>query len=113
MSLTLDRHAFAAALDAVDGISGYDDEAPMSNVGDAWARWAGYDDQGASLLFTTTWKIFVITGGTPSDAMHFLDSHLDALLAAIEHLAYVTTVRPIQFDPSALYGVEITATKES
>jgi hypothetical protein len=85
----------------------------MNSVGDAWARWAGYDAQGPMLLFESQWKIYVITGGTPSDAMHFLDSHLDAILSAIQALAFIASVRPIQFDPSALYGVEITASKES
>ena len=116
MSLAGDRAALAQALDAVPDITGYDDVSPMLNVGDAWVRWAGYDAAGPTMLFTATWKIFVVTGAEPGSAMQFLDMHLMPILDAVGWHAYTTGVRPVEFQTAnagVLYGAEITAEKES
>ena len=116
MSLTADRAAIASALDAVADITGYDDVSPMLNVGDAWVRWGGYEATRVPLVFATTWRIFLVTGGTPADAMVFLDSHLEAILDAIDSLVFLEGVQPVEFqlpNSGVLYGAEITGQKES
>lgn len=116
MSLTQDRADIAAAIDVVADMTGYDDTPPMLSVGDCWVRWAGYEASGAPLTFLTTWKIDIICGGTPTDAIAFLDSHLADVLDAIDHLVFLVGVAPVEFQiPSngVLYGAEITAQKES
>jgi hypothetical protein len=116
MTLAADRAAIAAAVDAVQDITGYDDQPAMLNVGDAWVRWAGWLAAGPLALFETTWLVDVITGGTPTDAMNFLDSHASLLVDAVAPLAYVAAVLPVDFQiPNAgvLYGAEITLKRES
>jgi hypothetical protein len=116
MSLTSDRAAIATALDAVTDVSGYDDWPPMLAVGDAWARWGGYEASGLPLIFATTWKVYVVGGGTPGDAMQWMDDHLASILDAIDAIVFISTVAPVEFqiqNSGVLYGVEITAEKES
>ena len=115
MSLATDRAAIAAALDAVTDITGYDDQPSMLSPGDAWVRWGGFDAAGPVLTFMTIWRIWVVCGGTPQDAMTFLDTHLADVLDAIDQLVYVTGVQPveIQISGGVTYGAEITAQKES
>ena len=116
MNLAGDRATLAQALDAVPDITGYADVPPMLNVGDAWPRCAGGIADGAPGSFTITWKISVITGAEPGPGMEFLDMHLAPLLDAIGWHAYVPSWAPVEFQTAnagVLYGVEITAEKES
>lgn len=116
MSLSADRATIAQALDAVADVTGYDDMPGTLSVGDAWVRWGGFEPTGAMGLYETTWRVDVITGGTPGDAMLFLDTHLVAILDAIDELVYIQGVAPVEFqipNVGVLYGAEITATKES
>lgn len=116
MSLSSDRAAIAAALDPIPDITGYDDEPALLNVGDAWVRWAGWLPSGAVGTFVATWLVNVITGGTPSDAMLFLDNHLELITDALDDLAFVTGVAPVDFqipNVGVMYGAEITLKKES
>jgi hypothetical protein len=116
MTLAADRLALAQAVDAVQDITGYDDQPALLNVGDAWVRWGGDVAAGPIELFERTWLVDVITGGTPTDAMNFLDAHLALLVAALAPLGYVVTTLPVDFQiPNAgvLYGAEITLKRES
>lgn len=115
MSLSADRTALATALDAVTDISAYTDWPPQMVPGDLAVHWGGYDAQGPPLMFASTWKLQLIAGGTPGDAMVFVDNHLSAILDAIDQLVFITGVRPVEFQTpnGVLYGAEITAQKES
>jgi len=115
MSLAADRAAFAAALDPIADITGYDDQPALLNVGDAWVRWAGWTPAGPPGTYLSSWLVDVITGGTPSDAMKFLDTHLELITDALDDLAYVTGVAPVDFqipNVGVMHGAEITLHKE-
>jgi hypothetical protein len=117
MTLAADRAAIAVAVDAVQDITGYDDQPALLNVGDAWVRWGGYAaGKTPVLIFETTWLVDVITGGTPTDAMQFLDAHLALILGSLETIGWIVSVVPVDFQiPNAgvLYGAEINLKKES
>jgi len=116
MSVESDQAAIVQALDAVPDITGYPDESPMMNAGDAIVQWAGWEPQGAPLVFEATWKVFLVLGAEPRTAMRFLDQHLMAVLEAVHPLLYIIKVDRVQFPTATagnLLGVEITAEKES
>jgi len=116
MSVEDDQAVIVQALEAVPDITGYADESAMMNAGDAIVQWAGWEPQGAPLLFTATWKIFLVLGSDPRSAMRFLDEHLVPMLEALDHLLYIVKIDRVQFPTATagnLLGVEITAERES
>ena len=116
MSVEDDQAAIVQALEAVPDITAYPDESPMMGAGDAIVQWAGWEPQGALLLFTATWKVFLVLGAEPRSAMRFLDEHLMAMLEAIDQLLFIVKVDRVQFPTATagnLLGVEITGERES
>jgi len=116
MSVEDDQAAIVQALEAVPDITGYADESPMMNAGDAIVQWATWEAQGARLLYTVTWKVFVVLGADPRTAVRFLDQHLVAILEAVDPLLYIVKVDRVQFPTATagnLLGIEITGERES
>ena len=115
MSLATDRTALVNAVDAVAGINCYSYSPPQLTQGDAWVRWTGHAEGPARGVFAANWIITVVAGQTLDDAMAFTDTKLATLEDAIYTLVWVTGAIPVDLgtESTPLYGVQITAQKES
>jgi hypothetical protein len=113
LTLAQVRQAFAHALGALPGITGY--AVPPSTMlpGDAWPLLASLERDGG-FAFVAEWRVLVICGGSALDAITFMDAHLPALTSAIEPVAYVAAVTPVAISTPAgdLHGVELRARTE-
>lgn len=115
MSMTTDRAALVLAVDNVSGINCYSYSPPQLGQGDAWVRWTGHSEGPAPLLFMANWVITIVTGQTLDDAMLWADTKLATIADAIDTLVWVTGAIPVDLgtESAPLYGVQITAQKES
>lgn len=109
------RAEIAAALDTVPGIRGYLRQPATLKPGAAWPQWAGGVRDDETPGFLETWRVTVVCDQGSSDAADaFLDSHGDALLAALAPAMFVDSYAPARLDTEAgpLYALVITGRSE-
>jgi hypothetical protein len=115
MSLLSTRQAFATALSTVTGVTGFVDPPSIMSPGGAWPLLASMDAAGPAGLFVSNWRVLVVTGSTPENALTFLDTNLAAIVDALAPIAYIQTVTPVTIPMDSagpLYGVELTTVRE-
>lgn len=113
MNLTDDRDAFAAALTAVDGVKGYSYRPAAPRAGDAWPL-VGALDRADGLSFVVSWRVLVFLPQDERAASVWMDNHVDALVDALEPLAFVDRIEPVSIGPEAApqYALQITMRSE-
>lgn len=118
MTLLSVRQELAAALSTVAGVTGYTDPPTVMAAGGAWPlltslSTAEYLPAG---LFLAQWRVIVVTGGTPEDALTWLDgAAFPLILTALAPHGYVQQAQPVTIatpNSGTLYGVEITLVRE-
>jgi hypothetical protein len=76
----------AAAVSAVDGVTGYLYAPTVWKPGDAWAQWAGAEpgEQGRyATTFTHTYRVIVVLPADRETADGFADDKMAGLVAAV------------------------------
>lgn len=113
MSLTDDREAFATALTTVDGVKGYAYRPPAPRPGDAWPL-LGAMDRADGLAFIVSWRVLVFLPQDERAASMWMDAHVDGLVDALEPLAFVDRIEPVNTGPDAApqYALQITMRSE-
>lgn len=113
MSLNDTRAAIKAALDGVDGVTGYLKRPSPAKPGDGWPIWKGAA-RGDAHLFENTWAIGVLLPQDEVAANDWIDAHIDLLLDGLRPVAYVDGYDPANFgnDANPVYGLLITGTIE-
>lgn len=114
MSLNGTRDDFKAALDTVDGVTGYLARPKTPKAGDAWPLWGGGDRDEDTGLFDDTWSVGVALPQDETSANDWIDAHLDDIVSALRPVAYVDGRKPANFgtDTSPVYGLLITTSRE-
>jgi hypothetical protein len=118
MSLLSVRQEIATALSTVTGVTGYTDPPGVMAPGGAWPLLTSLTtaDHLPAGLFLAQWRVLLITGGTPEDALTWLDgAAFPLVLAALAPHGWITQAQPVTIaTPSSgtLYGVEITLVRE-
>jgi hypothetical protein len=113
VSLSDTRTAIKAALDGVDGVTGYLKRPSPSKPGDAWPLWRGAG-RDAARLFENVWAIGVVLPTDEVAANDWIDAHIDGLLDGLRSVAYVDAYVPANFgsDASPVNGLLITGNIE-
>lgn len=113
MSLNDTRAAIKAALDSVDGVTGYLKRPSTPKPGDAWPLWRGAA-RGEVHLFESTWAVGVLLPQDELAANDWVDGHIDALIDALRPVLWAEGYDPANFGPEAspVYGLLITGTIE-
>jgi hypothetical protein len=107
------RASIAAALSAVEGVTGYAKKPKVTRAGDAWPL-INQLTRGPGSAFETTWRIAVTIGADEATATDQFDTLVPAVTQALQEVAFVDLARPITIPTEAgdLYGVEIIARSE-
>lgn len=120
MSLSSTRAALVAAVNDVDGVTGYPKPPSTWVPGDAWPTWGGADNpaEGAyATVFTQTWRVLVVLPAEQVDAEAWVDSHIDSLVAALAPVVAVTGYEPVALPANgttnvAYYALRLTGETE-
>lgn len=94
MSIAGTRADIAAALDTVTGVRGYAYRPPAPRAGDAWPL-LGALERAEGLAFYVTWRVLVLLPQDERGASDWLDAHHEALVDALEPIAFVDRVEPV------------------
>lgn len=110
------RTRIAAALNTVAGLKGYRSKPGSSlKAGAAWPQWGGGTRDDESMGFNETWRVMIICDQGSADAADaFLDTHGEAVLAAIGSVLFVDSYAPALVDTEAgqLYALLIIGRSE-
>ena len=108
------RAEIVAALNAVAGIQAYLSKPSAPRSGDAWLTWRADRDSDTVGGFDITWSIVIVTPAGEQASDTWIDDHLDAVLAALRPVTYVTGFAPANLgtDASPVFGLLITTDRE-
>lgn len=93
------RAEYAAALDAVEGLDGYETQPGTLWPGMAWPQWAG-SEWVEGWAYTQTWTVFVTLAADPRAASTQTDTLLEAVHDALRPVAHVDRVEPVAIQTS-------------
>lgn len=102
MSLTATRAALAAALTAVDGVTGYAYPTSTKRPGDAWPLWAGAlppEPGPYSHAFVQSWRVEVVLPPDPEAADEWTSAHVEDLVDALAAHLQITGYGPARVTP--------------
>jgi hypothetical protein len=117
MSIAGKRLELAAAIDAVDGVTGYPYRPSNAGTGDGWPLLGPVERHQASGQFEATWRIRILLPADEAAASQWIDDHFVPLWAALEAHGYIDRAEPValpvgQPDNTTMYGLEITLRSE-
>lgn len=87
------RTAIAAAVSAIDGLTGYPKRPTSINVGDVWPRWGGAN-RGDDRMFTNSVVVVLALPADEDQADALIDLYGEQLFDALQPLLYVTAFEP-------------------
>lgn len=102
------RADLAAALDTVPGIQGSEYRPAAIKTGDAWPLLSQLE-RGEGLAFTGTWRVLVVLSSDERTASDQTDTLVPALVDALEPVAFVDSITPVQIQTSGgeLFALQI------
>lgn len=110
MSFDTSRADIAAALNAIEGVNGFEKRPKVLNPGDAYPL-LETAERGPGLAFMAIWRILLILGRDEPSATDQTEALLPELAAALDPVAFVTAVTPVAIPTQGgdLFALEITA----
>lgn len=113
MSLTGDRAAIAAALTAVDGVTGHTYRPTTARPGDAWPLLGALERAEAS-VFYVTWRVLVMLPQDERAASEWVDDRVGDLVDALQPHGFVDRIEPVALAASGSeqLGLQITMRSE-
>lgn len=108
--LTGDRVAIAAALDYMEGVTGYEFRPTTPRPGDAWPL-LGALERGPASAFTVNWNVYVVLPADERAASQWIDDRVDELVGELEPVGFVDRVEPVKLDinnDQTAYGLLVT-----
>jgi hypothetical protein len=114
MNLSQNRDDIAAALNGVEGITGFSEPPNVFKAGAAWPLLGSLSNAMAPGVFAATWYVHLVTGGTPTEALAFIDEHLADVVDALGPVAWVEQIDPVALPTNSgnYYAVQLTLTRE-
>lgn len=114
MSIVGDRAALAAALTAVDGVTGHEYRPRTMPPGTAWPLLQRLQRDDAP-DFEASWKVVVILPGDEIQASKWFDAHHEDLSEGLADFGYVDTIEPglVATDAGDLEAMILTIRREA
>jgi hypothetical protein len=119
MSLLTKRAEIKEALDAIDGITGYEKEPRAPKAGDAWPDLIGINrDSGFAEV---SWSVYVVLTQNEDGAITWFEENADSLIAGLQYpepnipsAGYVDGINKVNLGSptSPVYGLEINLRSE-
>lgn len=102
MSMAQTRSSLAAAIDSVDGLTGYLQMPTAPKDGDGWPMWTEAEDTGTmgGTAYIHTWAVWVVVPNDPIASDTYVDSILIPLSDALSpEMAIESVVSNLAPDP--------------
>lgn len=114
MSIVGDRAAIAAALSAVDDVTGHEYRPRTLPPGTAWPLLQRLD-RGPAQDFEATWRIVVILPADEITASKWFDAHHEAIADGLLDFGFVDPIEPglVQTDVGDLEAMMLTVRREA
>lgn len=114
MSLQGQREAIAAALSAVDDVTGHQYRPRTMPPGTAWPLLGGLDE-GPAHDFLATWRIVVVLPSDEIAASKWFDTHHEDLADALADFGRVKRIEPglVQTDSGDMEAMFLTLEREA
>jgi hypothetical protein len=96
------RTALAAALSAVDGVTGYRYAPTVWKIGDSWAQFINAEppeDGRYRNNFVQAYRVIVLLSPDPETSEVFVDAHIDALVDALAPILTVSGYSQTSINP--------------
>lgn len=119
MSLLTKRAEIKQALDAIDGLTGYEKEPRAPKAGDAWPDLVGINREAG--YTEVSWTVLVVVSQNEDAAITWLEENADLLIDGLQHpessipsAGYVDGINKVNLGSptSPVYGLEINLRSE-
>lgn len=116
MTIAETKTAIAAAMTAVDGLTGYPSRPRLLKPGDAFVRWGGWERADGAAFMATYSVTIVLPQGSEEAADAFAYQVADLVADALQPLLFVTAFTPtslaVEGQTRGLFALTVTGRSE-